>query len=342
MPGFDGCLSVDTKAFADTERKNVMSLKGLVLFYFFMISLGMLSFSSGSAYAQESKSTSISNNASSVQSDKLWVGRESKVIIITGSASGFGKAAAERLVANGHIVYGGDINKEDNKYLDKIGGTALVMDVRKDNQVRAGIQRILKEQGRIDVLINNAGYGEFATIENIAMEDLINQFDVNVFGYARLQTAVLPIMRKQRFGRVILVSSGFGKFSMPVAGWYAATKHAVEGMADALRLEVKQFNIDVVKIQPGASNTNFVRTAYARLDQSTIPQDYERMVATFRNGLDAGLAKAGGPEETAAAIVEAVEVAEPGISYVTMEDSKFFIEKRKSMTEKEFYEMLSK
>ncbi len=319
--------------------------KSHVLFLFLIISLGTLLLSSCSAHnniSQRSENISIPDSAPSRLSGKPWVSNEPKVIIITGSASGFGKAAAEKLITKGHIVYGGDINREGNKYLDKIGGTALVMDVRKDNQVQTGIQRILKEQGRIDVLINNAGYGEYATIENIDIEDLKNQFDVNVFGCARLQQAVLPSMRKQRSGRVIIVSSGLGKFSMPVLGWYAATKHAVEGMADALRLEVSRFNIDVVKIQPGAANTNFVKTSYARLDQSHVPEDYKQMVADFRAGLDSFLTKAGGPEETADAIVEAVEAAEPEISYVTMEDAKTFIEKRNSMTEKEFYDMLSK
>ena len=313
---------------------STMNKKCRAVVPFFILSLGMLFLSSCTP-------NNLSQDSASVIS-KPWVEHNPKVIMITGSASGFGKAAAEKLIAKGHIVYGGDINREANQYLTAIGGTALVMDVRKDKQVQAGIKRILKEQGRIDVLINNAGYGEYGTIENMAMEDLKNQFEVNVFGLARLQQAVLPAMRKQRFGRIIVVSSGLGKFSMPVLGWYAASKHAVEGMADALRLEVARFNIDVVKIQPGASNTNFVHTAYARLDQSHVPEDYKQMVADFRAGLDGLMTQAGGPEETANAIVEAVEAAKPEISYVTMADAKTFIEKRKNMSEKEFYDMFSK
>ncbi|MEO1419085.1 MAG: SDR family oxidoreductase [Bacteroidota bacterium] len=274
-------------------------------------------------------------------SDSTWLNTHSKVVIITGTASGFGRATAEKLIAKGHIVYGGDIDTEGNKYLNEIGGTALEMDVRNDAQVQAGVQRVLEEQGRIDVLINNAGYGEYATIENIKIEDLKNQFDVNLFGYARLQQAVLPTMRKQRSGRIILLSSGLGKFSMPILGWYAASKHATEGMADALRLEVSRFNIDVVKIQPGATNTNFGKTAYERLAQSHVPEDYKQMVADFKTSLDATFAKAGGPEETAHVIVEAVETPEPEIAYVTMEDSKYMLEKRKRMNEKAFYDMLS-
>ena len=252
-----------------------------------------------------------------------------KVIIITGSASGFGKATAEKLVARGHVVYGADIDVQGNSYLDEIGGTAISMDVRKYEQVQAGVKKVLEEQGRIDVLINNAGYGEFATIENIDMDDLHNQFDVNVFGYARLQQAVLPAMRKQKSGRVIIVSSVVGKFSMPVLGWYAATKHAVEAMADALRQEVAQFNIDVVKVQPGAVNTKFGETAY------------ERMVAGFKVGLDATFANAGGPQGTAAVIVGAVETEKPEMTYVTTSNGKGMIDQRNRLTEVEFYKMLS-
>lgn len=322
----------------------IRNRKNRAIFNFLIVFSGMFFLSGCFAHnnmSQKPENTNAQESVTPIMSGKAQTNSKSKVVIITGSASGFGKAAAEKLIARGYTVYGGDINTEGNKYLDKAGGTALVMDVRKDDQVQAGIQRIMKEQGRIDVLINNAGYGEYGTIENVNIEDLKNQFDVNVFGYARLQQAVLPIMRKQRSGRVIVVSSGLGKFSMPVLGWYAASKHAVEGMADALRLEVKQFNIDVVKIQPGASNTNFTKTAYARLERSNVPEDYKKMAAGFKAGLDGLLAKAGGPEETADAIVEAVEAEKPEISYVTMRDARDFIAKRDSMTEKEFYDMLS-
>lgn len=238
-----------------------------------------------------------------------------KVIVITGSASGIGKAVAEKLIAKDHIVYGGDIDEANNQYLEELGGHALVMDVRRDEQVRAGIQRVLEEQGRIDVLINNAGYGELDTIETMPIEDLKNQFDVNVFGYARLQQAVLPTMRQQRSGRVILISSGLGKYAMPVLGWYAATKHAVEGMADALRQEVRAFNIDVVTIRPGGVKTNFMPTAHATWDPSVVPEDYQPLVERTMANLDSIMSNAPGPEHIAGIIVNAVEVVEPKESY---------------------------
>uniref|UniRef100_UPI00404752E1 SDR family NAD(P)-dependent oxidoreductase n=1 Tax=Algoriphagus sp. TaxID=1872435 RepID=UPI00404752E1 len=264
-----------------------------------------------------------------------------QVIIITGSASGFGKAAAEKLVAKGHIVYGGDINVEGNAYLNKIGGYALEMDVTDDSQVLAGIERIIKEQGRIDVLINNAGYGEYATIENIKIDDLKHQFDVNVFGYARLQQAVLPHMRKQGSGRIIVVSSVIGKFSLPMLGWYASTKHAVEGMADALRQEVAQFGIDVVKIQPGAANTGFGETAFARLEQSNIPDDYRAIIDASVNALEKDFESAPGAEDTAETIVDATELVQPKITYITA-NAQEIVRLRKEMSEEDFYKIFSK
>lgn len=261
-----------------------------------------------------------------------------QVVIITGTASGFGKATAEKLVAKGHIVYGGDINVEGNAYLNKIGGHSLEMDVTNYSQVRAGIERIISEQGRIDVLINNAGYGEYATIENIKIDDLKHQFDVNVFGYARLQQAVLPYMRKQRSGRIIIVSSVIGKFSLPMLGWYASTKHAIEGMADALRQEVAPLGIEVVKIQPGAANTGFGATAFARLEQSYIPDDYRAIIDASVKSLENNFASAPYTEDTAETIVDATELVRPKIAYITA-NAHEIVRLRKEMTEEDFYKM---
>ncbi len=283
----------------------------------------------------------LSQNVAQAQAETTAARKEgSQVIIITGTASGFGKATAEKLVAKGHIVYGGDINVEGNAYLNDIGGYALEMDVTNDAQVRAGIERIISEQGRIDVLINNAGYGEFATIENISIEDLKHQFDVNVFGYARLQQAVLPHMRKQRSGRVIIVSSVISKFSLPMLGWYASTKHALEGMADALRQEVAQFNIDVVKIQPGAANTGFGATAFAQLEQSNVPEDYRAMIDASIKSLENNFASAPGAEDTAETIVNATELVSPKITYITANADEI-VRLRKEMSEEDFYKMFS-
>ena len=262
--------------------------------------------------------------------------QEQKVILITGTASGIGKAAAESLIDKGHKVYGGDIKVEENLYLNDIGGHALIMDVTKDDQVKAGVQKVIAEQGRIDVLINNAGYGSFGTIENINMDELKHQFDVNVFGYARLQQAILPYMRKQRSGLVIEVSSIVGEISYPMLGWYAATKHAVEAMADALRQEVAPFGINVVKIQPGAVKTNFPNVALAKLDKSHIPEDYKQLASDFKLVVEGTYAdNAESLDGTIGSIVEAVEAEEPKTEYRTTFSSRMAIQVKSNISEKE-------
>ncbi|NNL02353.1 MAG: SDR family NAD(P)-dependent oxidoreductase [Eudoraea sp.] len=267
----------------------------------------------------------------------IWANaQEQKVILITGTASGIGKATAESLIKKGHTVYGGDIQVEENLYLNDIGGHALIMDVTKDDQVNSGVQKVIDEQGRIDVLINNAGYGSFGTIENIEMDELQNQFDVNVFGYARLQKAVLPHMRKQRSGLVIVVSSVVGEISYPMLGWYAATKHAVEAMADALRQEVAPFGIDVVKIQPGAVKTNFPNVALAKLDQSHIPEDYKQLAADFKLVVEGTYAdNAESLDGTVYYIVQAMEAEEPQTEYRTTMSSQMAIQSKINLSEKD-------
>ncbi len=262
--------------------------------------------------------------------------QEQKVILITGTASGIGKAAAKTLIEKGHIVYGGDIQVEENMYLNDIGGNALIMDVTKEDMVHAGVQKVMNEQGRIDVLINNAGYGSFATIENIDMDELKHQFDVNVFGYARLQQAVLPYMRKQRSGLVIEISSVVGEISYPMLGWYAATKHAVEAMADALRQEVAPFGIDVVKIQPGAVKTKFPNVALAKLDKSNIPEDYKQLASDFKLVVEGTYThNAANIDGTINYIVQAMEAEEPATEYRTTISSQMAIQTKTGMSERE-------
>ena len=179
-----------------------------------------------------------------------------KVILITGTAHGIGKSTAQYLIDKGHIVYGGDILVEENLYLNEIGGVALEMDVTKQDHVDSAINRIIAEQGRIDVLVNNAGIAVGSAIEDVSMEDALYQFEVNLFGIGRTVKAALPYMRAQGSGTIINISSVLGKVYNPLYGWYVSSKHALEGWSDVLRLEVEQFGIDVVIVEPGMIKTN--------------------------------------------------------------------------------------
>jgi len=179
-----------------------------------------------------------------------------KVILITGTAHGIGKSTAQYLIDKGHIVYGGDILVQENLYLNDIGGVALEMDVTKQDHVDNAVNQIIAEQGRIDVLVNNAGIAVGSAIEDVSMEDALYQFEVNLFGIGRAVKATLPHMRAQGSGTIINISSVLGKAYNPLYGWYVSSKHALEGWSDVLRLEVEQFGIDVVIIEPGLIKTN--------------------------------------------------------------------------------------
>ncbi|MEO0333342.1 MAG: oxidoreductase [Bacteroidota bacterium] len=180
-----------------------------------------------------------------------------KVILVTGASSGIGKATALQLLSAGHTVYGLARRVENMQDLVKAGGKALPMDVTQHAQVKAVIQDIIQKEKRIDVLINNAGYAVYGAIEDVSYEDAKRQFEVNLFGLAEVTKAVLPAMRNQKSGTIINVSSVGGKIFTPLGAWYHATKHALEGWSDCLRLELRSFGIDVVVIQPGAIKTEF-------------------------------------------------------------------------------------
>ena len=198
-----------------------------------------------------------------------------KVVLITGTAHGIGKSTAQYLIDKGHIVYGGDILVEENLYLNDIGGVALEMDVTKQDHVENAINQIIAEQGRIDVLVNNAGIAVGSAIEDVSMEDALYQFEVNLFGIGRTVKATLPHMRAQGSGTIINISSVLGKAYNPLYGWYVSSKHALEGWSDVLRLEVEQFGVDVVIIEPGMIKTNIGNASAKYFEKYSKNSEYE-------------------------------------------------------------------
>jgi NADP-dependent 3-hydroxy acid dehydrogenase YdfG len=259
-----------------------------------------------------------------------------KTILITGASSGFGKLTAKRLIELGYTVYGAArrVNKMDD--LVKMGGHALKIDVTSDESVKAAVAQVIEEQGRIDVLVNNAGYGAFSTIEDISPKELKYQFDVNVFGYARLQKAVLPYMRKQKSGRIILLSSMSGKMSIACSGWYSATKFAVEAMADALQMEVRHLGIKVVKIRPGVIKTDFHDVAFEKFNKVKLARDYDTLRQQFFAMMKKDFARSRTPETTIKSIIKAIETKKPKASYTTTSDARQNLFLRNLLGEKLF------
>jgi len=179
------------------------------------------------------------------------------VAFITGASSGIGKAIASRLLVEGLTVAVAARRVERMDDLKALGALVVGMDISKQASVDGAVKTILRRHGGIDVLINNAGFGCYGSVEETSIDDARAQFEVNLFGLARLTQLVLPGMRQRRKGRIINISSMGGKIYTPLGAWYHATKHALEGWSDCLRLEVREFGIDVVIIEPGIIQTEF-------------------------------------------------------------------------------------
>lgn len=201
-----------------------------------------------------------------------------KIILITGASSGIGKVTAMDLIKTGHHVYAAARNVDKMQDLVKAGGHAIKMDISKKSETDAAVEKVLKEQNKIDVLWNNAGFGLYGPVEEIDLDQARYQFEVNLFGLAEITKAILPHMRKQKSGLIINTSSMGGKIYTPLGAWYHATKHALEGWSDCLRLELKEFGIKVVVLEPGAIKTEFGSVVYNNLPVNASNGPYQRIV----------------------------------------------------------------
>ena len=212
--------------------------------------------------------------------------KQYKTILITGASSGIGYDTAQTLARQGHRVYAAARRVELMEPLKDFGVHVLQLDVTDETSMNRCVEAVIQAEGKIDVLINNAGYGFFGAIENVPMEEARRQLEVNVFGLARLTQLVLPQMRKQGSGRIINTSSIAGKMVVYMGGWYNVTKYAVEAFSDALRMEVKPFGIDVVMIEPGAIKTNWGHIAAQHLRESSADTAYEETGTRFADSMD--------------------------------------------------------
>lgn len=212
--------------------------------------------------------------------------KQNKVILITGASSGMGYDAAQTLARQGHKVYAAARRVELMEPLKELGVQVLRMDVTYEASMQQGVEAVIQAEGRIDVLVNNAGYGFFGAIETVPMEEARRQLEVNVFGLARLTQLVLPYMRQQGIGRIINTSSIAGKMVIYMGGWYNVTKYSVEAFSDALRMEVKPFGIDVVMIEPGAIKTDWGPIAARHLKESSAGTVYEKEGSQWADNID--------------------------------------------------------
>ena len=241
-----------------------------------------------------------------------------RVMLVTGASAGIGREVAILLAREGHAVYAGARRLDRMQELVAHGISPIEMDVTEEDDNERAVSRILENEGRIDVLINNAGFGLYGPVEDIPLDDARYQFEVNLFGLAHLTRLVLPHMRAQRSGRIINVSSMLGRVFVPLGAWYHATKHALEGWSDCLRWETAPFNIQVVVIQPGAIRTEFADVMGARMRKYGEDSAYKDQVDRFLGVIDdPGGRTRTEPEVIARVFLEAATTARPRRRYVS-------------------------
>ena len=230
-------------------------------------------------------------------------------MLITGCSSGIGEATAARLVGNGWDVYATARRPETLSGLADAGCTTLALDVTDEASMSTAVDAVIEGSGRIDALVNNAGYSQSGALESIDVDDVRRQFETNVFGLLRLTQLVLPHLRERRSGRIVHIGSMGGKLTFPGGGAYHASKYAVEALSDALRFEVAGFGIQVVLIEPGLITTNFdaaVAAGMADLVAAEGPYaDFNEAVQKATSGVyDGPVARLGGPPEAVAKVIE--------------------------------------
>ncbi|MBR0715958.1 oxidoreductase [Bradyrhizobium liaoningense] len=244
--------------------------------------------------------------------------KSKRTALVTGASSGMGKEIAKRLMKDGFQVYVAARSIEKMGDLAKLGAKPLRMDVSKDTEIKAAVDAILEEVDGIDVLVNNAGFGLYGPVEDVGIDEARYQFEVNLFGAARLTQLLLPKMREKRSGTIINITSMGGKIYTLLGSWYHATKHALEGWSDCLRLELAPFGIKVVVVEPGLIETGFGDVVANGLLKRSGTGPYARLThAVAKSTRDAyGQGRGTNPTVIADVVSKAVNEAKPRTRYV--------------------------
>lgn len=264
------------------------------------------------------------------------------VALVTGASSGIGAATARTLQSLGHVVHGAARRTDRLADLESEGIHPLALDVTDEASLQAGVAAVLEHSGRIDVLVNNAGYGSYGAIEDVDPAEAQRQFDVNVFGAMRLTQLVLPHMRAQGGGTVVNISSMGGRFHTPLGGWYHATKFALEALSDALRVEVAPFGIDVVVIEPGGIATEWADIAADNLEETSGHGAYADQAAAVSQTLRRSTDRDSSPQVVADAIARAVSAQRPRTRYAVGFGAKPLIAARRVLPDRAFDALVSR
>jgi NAD(P)-dependent dehydrogenase (short-subunit alcohol dehydrogenase family) len=270
------------------------------------------------------------------------------VAVVTGSSSGIGLAASLALAKNGYVTYATmrNLAKQDSiqsvAEKEHLPVRTVQLDVTDENSVKNAIQSILSESRRIDLLVNNAGYGMTGAFEDIGMDEIKSLYETNVFGVIRVTQAVLPIMRKQGSGRIINISSGAGRIGYPGGSAYVSSKFALEGLSESMAFEVEQFGIKTVLVEPGFIRTNFAENIVTAKKAQDPNSPYSQMMMQMKSSSHRRRMIENAPDAdlVASVIVEAATAKEPNLRYLAGKDVQQMMAAKKSMSDEEFQNMI--
>jgi len=272
---------------------------------------------------------------------------DQKVAIVTGSSSGIGYETALLLARNGFRTYATMRNLKKAKDISEIAKKeqlslhTIELDVTNEKSVNKAIKNIKSDAGRIDVLVNNAGYGLTGSLEDLSMNEIKEQYETNVFGLIRVTQAVLPTMREQKSGIIVNISSIGGKMAMPLSSPYIGTKFAVEGLSESIAYDLEPFGIKIIIIEPGAIKTNF-GTGMVVAEKNLNPSSpYFKGMQQLQGTLN-GLLKSGTPPaKVAEVILNAITTPNPNLRYTVGDDAALLVQKRKELADPEFQKFVS-
>lgn len=272
-----------------------------------------------------------------------------KVAVVTGSSSGIGHATALALAKKRFLTFATMRDLGKRSAIESAAGSiqdggknirVVQLDVTDESSVKNAVQSIVSEAGRIDVLVNNAGFGVMGAFEDVSIEELRKQFETNVFGVVRVTQAVLPTMRKQKSGRIINISSGAGRMGYPGGSAYIASKFALEGISEALAYEADAFGIKVALIEPGFIRTNFGNGMILAKRAQDTNSPYLQMMHGMSTFFDKAMENASPPELVAELVAEAATASKPKLRYLAGKDVEQWLGARGSMSDDEFFAMM--
>ena len=269
-----------------------------------------------------------------------------KIAIVTGSSSGIGYETALALARDGYLTYATMRNVSKGEKIlevaknENLNIEVLELDVDSPESIKSAIAKIIADKSRIDVLVNNAGYGQFGCTEDVSIEDFKKQFETNFFSIVRIIQEVAPTMRKQNSGIIVNISSVVGRMGLPGSPAYISTKFALEGLSECLRYELGQFGINVTMIEPGVIKTNFFDSM--KIPESKSDPKYKQLTDNILSGLKMMVQMGTEPAQVAEIVIKAIHDDEILPRYTAGTDAAMFMEAKKMKTDIEFEKYMSK